>query len=440
MNIQAHSAGTAAGDRSGDDGICDARILIADDDPLCRQLVESVLRRRNFVNLEFAEGGVSALEQSRSFNPDLLLLDMQMPDMSGLDVCRHVRSDPNLADIPILVQTATFDRKKMGELFAGGASDFLSKPVNPSELIARVVVHLERWNSLRELRSYRERISRELEAARRMQFDLLPSSASLSEHAEKAGMRIASYNRPSSELGGDLWGMLPIDDGVLGFFLADFTGHGVNAALNTFRLHALIHEYKNLHHAPAALLSMLNERLVHLLPPGQFATFLYVVIDHRRGELRFASAGAPPAILVQSQSGRPRLCEGTGLPLGIEPGVKYQTHKRKFPQGSLLLLFSDGLPEYPDALGERIGEDGLLNVLNACHGGLAPHEVIDRLCAAAGITGQAALPDDTTVICLDRRIPELDDQSLPAADAKTQAPYRARRSAPRMDIKHGYRC
>ena len=87
---------------------------------------------------------------------------MQMPDMSGLDVCRQLRADPKFADMPILVQTATVDRKKMGELFAGGASDFLSKPVNPSELIARVTIHLERWNSLRELRAYRERISREL--------------------------------------------------------------------------------------------------------------------------------------------------------------------------------------------------------------------------------------------------------------------------------------
>ncbi|CCE03328.1 fused response regulator/phosphatase [Bradyrhizobium sp. STM 3809] len=440
MSNQVHGAEAARDDRRERDGICDARILIADDDPLCRQLVESVLRRRNFANLEFAEGGVSALEQSRSFKPDLLLLDMQMPDMSGLDVCRRVRSDPDLADIPILVQTATFDRKKMGELFAGGASDFLSKPVNPSELIARVVVHLERWNSLRELRNYRERISRELEAARRMQFELLPSFASLSESAEKASMRIASYNRPSSELGGDLWGMLPIDEGAFGLFLADFTGHGVNAALNTFRLHALIHEYKNLHDAPAALLSVLNERLVRLLPPGQFATFLYVVVDHRRGELRFASAGAPPAILVQSQSGRPRFCEGTGLPLGIEPGAKYQTYKRKFPEGSLLLLFSDGLPEYPDSFGERIGDEGLLKVLNACHSGLAPNEVIDRLCAAAGITGQATLPDDTTVICIDRRIAAGCAQALPAAEAKAPGLRRSRRPFPRMDIKHGYRC
>ena len=404
MTLETVGNAVVVDDRLARDGINNARILIADDDPLCRRLVAGVLRGQNFNNLQFADGGLTALQEVRDFRPDLLLLDMQMPDLSGLEVCRRLRADPVFADIPILVQTATVDRKKMGELFSGGASDFLSKPVNPSELIARVVVHLERWNSLRELRDYRERISRELEAARRMQFELLPAPAILQDWATASGMRIASYNRSSSELGGDLWGTLPIDDTSFGIFLADFTGHGVNAALNTFRLHALIHEYKALHDDPAALLSMLNERLVRLLPSGQFATFMYVVVDHKAGELRSASAGAPPAILVQGIGGRARLCDASGLPLGIVHAVQYRMQHHKFPKDSMLLLFSDGLSEFPDADGARIGDAGLAGALNTCHPGLTPHEVIDRLCAAAGIADNVVLPDDTTIVCLDRRI------------------------------------
>jgi sigma-B regulation protein RsbU (phosphoserine phosphatase) len=418
-------------DRRKREGLYDAKILIADDDPLLRRLVAGVLRGQNFTNLEFAEGGVSALEKVNSFRPDLLLLDMQMPDMSGLEVCRQVRADPDFADMPILVQTATVDRKKMGELFSGGASDFLSKPVNPSELIARVIVHLERWNSLRELRNYRERISRELEAARRMQFELLPAPAALQEFATAAGLRIGTYNRSSSELGGDLWGMLPIDEAAFGIFLADFTGHGVNAALNTFRLHALIHEYKDLRTNPAALLAMLNERLVRLLPPGQFATFMYVVVDHRAGELHFSSAGAPPAILILGSDGQASLCDTSGLPLGIERGVQYSVHQRKFPKDSMLLLFSDGLSEFTDADGGRIGDDGLCSSLDACHSGRTPQEVIDHLCAAAGITADRPLGDDTTIVCLDRRmsaeifpdgdgllVPDVSPRALPAMCAE----------------------
>jgi sigma-B regulation protein RsbU (phosphoserine phosphatase) len=417
--------GLPASENADSEGIRNARILIADDDPLCRQLVAGILRAQNFRNLQFAEGGLEALAQVHRFRPDLLLLDMQMPDMNGLEVCKQVRADPEFLDVPVLVQTATVDRKKMGELFASGASDFLSKPVTPSELIARVVVHLERWNSLRELRDYRERISRELEAARRMQFELLPAPAMLHQFAEAVGLRIASYNRSSSELGGDLWGMLPIDGSSFGIFLADFTGHGVNAALNTFRLHALIHEYRLLHSDPAGLLSMLNERLVRLLSPGQFATFMHVVVDHKEGRLRFASAGAPPMILVPGIAERAALCDASGLPLGIERGTQYRPHQCGFPPESRLLLFSDGLSEFPDG-GSRIGDDGLVGALDACHPRLAPHEVLDRLCETAGITENKVLPDDTTIICLDRRVgaevgsrqrrfvPEDDPGSLPS--------------------------
>jgi sigma-B regulation protein RsbU (phosphoserine phosphatase) len=124
--------------------IYDSKILIADDEPLCCRLLAGILRRKQFTNFQFAEGGYSALEQIQSFQPDLVLLDMQMPDLSGLEVCRRIRAKPELVDLPILVQTATVDRKEMGILFEAGATDFLSKPINPSELVSRVTVHLER--------------------------------------------------------------------------------------------------------------------------------------------------------------------------------------------------------------------------------------------------------------------------------------------------------
>jgi sigma-B regulation protein RsbU (phosphoserine phosphatase) len=384
--------------------IHDARILIADDEPLSVRLLASILEKQGFRNLRFAEGGQAALDLVQSFQPDLVLLDMQMPDIDGLEVCRRVRSDSNFVDIPFLVQTATVNRKQMGELFTAGASDFLSKPINPSELVARVIVHLERRNLLRELREYRERISRELDAARRMQFELLPSPTVLRDIAASAGLQIASYNRSSSEIGGDLWGVLPIDGSRFGVFLADFTGHGVNAALNTFRLHALIHEYRALHEDPAGLVSMLNERLVRLLPPGQFATFLYVVVDHVADELRLASAGAPSPIVTNGLYGSSHLIDASGIPLGITCEATYEQRVHPFTADSRLLVFSDGLPEFTNGSGERIGETGLVGAIDACHPELGPHEIIDRLCQAAGIKAHSALPDDTTIICIDRRV------------------------------------
>jgi len=264
-------------------------------------------------------------------------------------------------------------------------------------------VHLERRNLLRELRAYQERTSQELDAARRMQFDLLPAQAIQQELAAAAGVRIGSYSRPSSEIGGDLWGVLPINAASFGIFLADFAGHGATAALNTFRLHALIHEHSALHHDPAGLLAMLNDRLAAALSPGQFATFLYVVVDSSADRIRFASAGAPPPIVTQGFDGSAVLAEVSGLPLGVVRGAEYQLHDRPFGPGSMLLLFSDGLSEFPDHRGGRIGDERLRQAAGACHPGLTPHQVIDRLCQAAGVGEDNALPDDTTIVCVDRR-------------------------------------
>ncbi|PDT88753.1 fused response regulator/phosphatase [Bradyrhizobium sp. Y36] len=397
-NPNAPAEGAASGRSSRD-----ARILIADDEPLTRKLLAAILQAQHFSNLRFAENGQETLDLMQSFQPDLLLLDMQMPDIGGLDVCRAVRLRDEFIDIPILVQTATVNRREMGDLFRAGASDYLSKPINPAELVARVVVHLERHNMLRELRNYRERISSELEAARQMQADLLPTLAGQRAVAETAGLRIASYSRSSSEIGGDLWGLLPLDDGRFGVFLADFTGHGVTAALNTFRLHALVHEYRSLHGDPAGLLSMLNDRLVRLLPPGQFATFLYVIVDSKAGEVRFATAGAPPPIMTSESKDSARSFEASGVPLGIARGMIYEEHIHPFAEDMRLLLFSDGLPEFTNGKDDRIGEAGLVTKLESIPQAIAPRELIDSICLAAGINDGVAMPDDTTIICIDRR-------------------------------------
>jgi sigma-B regulation protein RsbU (phosphoserine phosphatase) len=178
----------------------------------------------------------------------------------------------------------------------------------------------------------------------------------------------------------------------------------VTAALNTFRLHALIHEHTALHRDPSGLLEMLNDRLAAVLSPGQFATFLYVVVDTTCDRISFASAGAPPPIVTFGQDGPAVLADVFGLPLGIVGGAKYQIHDRPFGPDSMLLLFSDGLTEFPDDRGRRIGDEGVRKVVGACHPGMTPHQVIDQLCRAAGVSEDNALPDDTTIVCVDRRI------------------------------------
>jgi class 3 adenylate cyclase len=113
------------------------RILVVDDTPTNVKLLEDLLRFHGY-EVEAAFDGESALAALRSRPPDLLLLDVLMPGMDGHEVCRAVRADPSLAMMPVVMVTALEDREERVRGLDAGADDFLSKPLNPPELVARV--------------------------------------------------------------------------------------------------------------------------------------------------------------------------------------------------------------------------------------------------------------------------------------------------------------
>ena len=137
---------------------------------------------------------------------------------------------------------------------------------------------LERHFLIQELTRYRLRLDHELSAARDMQRQILPSDEDAKEITNRYGCEIAAHYRPSSELGGDFWGIRNIDEDRFMLFTADFSGHGVAASLNTFRLDAIIKEMEVTSPSPADFLANINASLYTLLEAGQFATMLCAII------------------------------------------------------------------------------------------------------------------------------------------------------------------
>lgn len=113
------------------------RILIADDNQQNRELVEAYLSDEDYV-IEMAENGRITLEKVEQFQPDLILLDIMMPKMSGFEVCQQIKNNPATRDIPILMITALRENTDIEKAVEAGADDFLSKPVNRIELKTRV--------------------------------------------------------------------------------------------------------------------------------------------------------------------------------------------------------------------------------------------------------------------------------------------------------------
>jgi sigma-B regulation protein RsbU (phosphoserine phosphatase) len=381
--------------------IRNSRILVVDDNRVNRHLLTAVLQRGGFPHIEMAEDGIDALAKIEAQAPDLILLDLMMPRMDGFETCRRVRTDPNRRDLPILVQSSLSGSEDRTRAFSVGATDFVTKPINATELLSRVRIHLENQALLRDLQGYRRRRQGELALARSMQERLLPAPSRLVETEADLGLSIAAHFEPSSELGGDFWDLRRDGLGRLIVWLVDFSGHGVGAALNTFRLHAILRQMDLTNFDPADHLRDVNGRVCPLLRNGQFATVLVGVIDPATNTFHYASAGAPAPMVWGPDDALPAFGDSSGLPVGILPSARYENRDLPLPVGGRLFLYSDGASELWTSQDTVLGEEGLLDLVRC-----QMHQEEDAGFLAGLLGALAALgnfDDDVTALVLTRR-------------------------------------
>ena len=336
--------------------LSNCRVLVMEDNLSNQTLVSKLLNVVGISKIDMAADGIEGLQKVVQNRPDLIILDITMPRMNGYEVLHHLKSTPVTKDIPVLIQTASDTRETRDKTFSSGATDFISKPINPLEFFARVKVHLQNRQLIKGLETKLGQLNEELQAAQKMQTAMLPSEEVLQDVCKRYHLDIAHHFEPSSKLGGDFWQLFPISSTQVVVYLCDFSGHGVAAALNTVRLHTLITQMNKHIGAPSAFLQKINTQLYDLLPRGQFATFFCGIIDIERHTLTYAGAGSPPPFLYSG--GKIIRLDTKGLPLGIKARPSYEDHMVSFSPDDTLLLFSDALTETPNEIGIRLGNDG----------------------------------------------------------------------------------
>mgnify|MGYP001019953252 CR=1 FL=1 len=350
----------------GNDSIQNCTILIVDDVNYNCGFLKAVYAKHGFKNVITANDGEEALIKTIDNKPDIVLLDLIMPKMDGFEYCAKVRSNKECVDIPILVQSGFDDGKQKQKAFDVGVTDFVSKPIDPDELIARTKIHLERRILIENFKEYKNRVQEELEEAKIMQNVIMPSRDELDMLEKNLGVSTQGCFRTSSELGGDFWGVIEIDKCKLGAYQVDFAGHGVTAALNTFRLHAMIVNLKEHAANPGSFMSLLNAAIEPIISVQRFATMFYGVIDLKKDKLFYATAATPnPVLFNQNKS---ITINGSGFPLGVVKRAKYETRSVDFNVGDTLALYSDAVIETPNKNGdffdEKMLHDYLVKSLN----------------------------------------------------------------------------
>lgn len=379
--------------------ISDCRVLIIDNDKNNQALLAELLTQMGLHKIDVASDGAEGLNKALSLVPDLIILDVFLPQIDGYEVLKRLRATALGKNVPVLLQSPLDTREFRDRSFKAGACDFLTKPVNPLEFFARVRVYLENTRLFASLTRQLNQINSELKSAQKMQHNLLPRQKQVKALGEAHNLEIVSYFEPSAELGGDFWQILPISEEKIGIYLCDFSGHGLAAALNTFRMHTLIFNQAG-HHIkkPSDFLAHLNHQLCQLLERGQFATFFFCIFDVKNNILQYSGAGTPPPFLRTNKG--IRLLHTRGLPLGISKEAVYEDYEVPFTKGDKLLLYSDALIENELITKERAQLSSFLQMVRPYlkeNVSVALKEIV-KLCEE---TQKQPLDDDVTIVMVE---------------------------------------
>lgn len=385
------------------------RVLIVDDTPE-NLLVLSATLKQNYTLLTASSGGEALALAAQAPHPDLILLDVCMPDMDGYQVCDQLKKTPGCANIPIVFVTGLSSAEEERIGLAAGAVDYITKPFHAELVMARVNNHIElkrhrdnleqeverRTRQLVEARLTHSLLENDLRLALKLQLSLLPPARYQSPQA--GGCDLATVLRPARAIGGDFYDYLHLSPNRVLFTLGDVSDKGVASALFMVRVVTLLHWLAPTHNHPSALLESLNQALCLDNEAGMFVTLGCALADLDKGEILYASGGHEAPLLVTPGQPAAQLAIVGGPALGLHRDSTFPSHCFRLKRGQSLVLFSDGVTEAQDAATQEFGSQRLLE----CLGDLpdsGPSRVVD-LCmqAVEGFTAGTELNDDLTLL------------------------------------------
>jgi phosphoserine phosphatase RsbU/P len=331
-------------------------VLIVDDNAMNVMVIQEMLKRAGYNEISIAYSAEQMFELLKSGvngmaapQIDLILLDMMMPAMDGIEACRRLQSDSLYKDIPVIMVTAIGDSRKLAEALDAGAIDFVTKPINKTELLARIrsALRLKReldWHKERD-----HRVREELRLARQVQESVLPDGV------DETNVKARAFFKASEELAGDLYAWHRIDQNRWAFAVIDAMGHGISSSLVSMFIASILKESMRTLWSPERVFRELNRRLMGLQMENElihyYCTGIYVTMDIKRGKLEYANAGHPPGLLYRGGQLPPEKLPASSAPLGMFDTLQVVSRTVNFAPGDQLYLYTDGI------LGPFHGED-----------------------------------------------------------------------------------
>ena len=374
--------------------LSECRVLIVDDVKANVDMLVEALR--GDYKLSVALGGEAALRAVEKSPPDLLLLDIVMPDLDGYEVCRRLRAEAATRELPVMFLSSLEDVKDKARGFELGANDYLTKPFEILEVKARV-------NSLLKAKSYADAVraaqERDLAIAREIQLGLLPSD--FATPAKDTGFDVHALIEPARHVGGDLFEVLRVSDDRLVLAVGDVCGKGITAALFMAVAQTLLRTLARQCETPDEILRRLNDELAAQNPRAMFVTM--VCLDARRGgRVTCANAGHDTSLLVGSGALR-SVFPSSGTVLGLFPDQRYSSESVELAPGDMLVLSTDGVSEAANPGGALFGEERLHACFEKGADATAADSAHRLLASVRDFAAGAPQSDDITILSLRRR-------------------------------------
>ncbi|WP_419956382.1 PP2C family protein-serine/threonine phosphatase [Neobacillus niacini] len=325
------------------------KIVVVDDNKTNLIIVEKILRKAGYNRLLLLSSAADLYQylQLDSPNPgevpvDLILMDLMMPGIDGIEACRKVLANERFSDLPIIFVTAMGDSNIMAEAMDAGALDYVMKPINKVELLARIrsVLRLKQEKDLRKERD--RRIQYDLDLARQVQRSML------SGPLQEKDVSISAVYRPTFELAGDFYAWYQISPSQYGVILLDMMGHGISSSLVGMYIYSALKDSITGIVDPQKVMKELNRRMLQLHTPDSlmnyYFTAIYFVLDTEKKTIEYVNAGHPTGIAIVDEEVK-MLTEGS-CALGFFEEIDVTKGVIPYRDSARILLFTDGLSEW----------------------------------------------------------------------------------------------